>query len=401
MSALSLAGSTRVGDLALGVDLEVEPGETVAVLGPNGAGKTSLLRLFAGLLALDSGTLAIDGATVDDPGTGTFLPPHIRRVGWVPQDRLLFPHLTVAANVGFGPGTDSDRVTGLLDALDLTGIADRRPDECSGGQAQRVALARALASDPVVLLLDEPSTALDVESRHLINGVLAADNAPATLLVTHDPVEAATLADRLVILEAGAVTQAGSPAEVRSRPRTRYAASLVGLNLLEATASGAMAVTTLGTRVVLAEAADGPVHLVVPPTAVALHRSAPDGSPRNVWQAGVTDLQPAFERIRVVLDGPLPVVAEVTPAAVFRGRAQLNHRASSIFSNGSGRFDQVLTKLFTTKIRRHVHLLNNCVGAQRPDRWLIRECANPDQIIVVSGNDNCTSKIAIDERCDG
>jgi molybdate transport system ATP-binding protein len=127
MSALSLAGSTRVGDLALGVDLEVEPGETVAVLGPNGAGKTSLLRLFAGLLALDSGTLAIDGATVDDPGTGTFLPPHIRRVGWVPQDRLLFPHLTVAANVGFGPGTDSDRVTGLLDTLDLTGIADRRP----------------------------------------------------------------------------------------------------------------------------------------------------------------------------------------------------------------------------------------------------------------------------------
>ena len=234
----------------------------------------------------------------------------------MPQDRLLFPHLTVAANVGFGPGTDSDRVAGLLDALDLTGIADRRPDECSGGQAQRVALARALASDPVVLLLDEPSAALDVESRHLINGVLAADNAPATLLVTHDPVEAATLADRLVILEAGAVTQAGSPAEVRSRPRTRYAASLVGLNLLEATASGAMAVTTLGTRVVLAEAADGPVHLVVPPTAVALHRSAPDGSPRNVWQAGVTDLQPAFERIRVVLDGPLPVVAEVTPAAV-------------------------------------------------------------------------------------
>ena len=316
MSALALAGSTRVGDLALGVEFEVEPGETVSVLGPNGAGKTSLLRLFAGLLALDSGTLAIDGATVDDPGTGTFLPPHIRRVGWVPQDRLLFPHLTVAANVGFGPGTDSDRVAGLLDALDLTGIADRRPDECSGGQAQRVALARALASDPVVLLLDEPSAALDVESRHLINGVLAAHNAPATLLVTHDPVEAATLADRLVILEAGAVTQAGSPAEVRSRPRTRYAASLVGLNLLEATASGAMAVTTLGTRVVLAEAADGPVHLVVPPTAVALHRSAPDGSPRNVWQAGVTDLQPAFERIRVVLDGPLPVVAEVTPAAV-------------------------------------------------------------------------------------
>ncbi|MDP6492005.1 MAG: ABC transporter ATP-binding protein [Acidimicrobiales bacterium] len=316
MSALSLAGMTRMGDLRLDVDLVVEPDETVAVLGPNGAGKTSLLRLLAGLLSLDSGALAIGGATVDEPGTGAFLPPHLRRVGWVPQDRLLFPHLTVAGNVGFGPGVDADRVAGLLDALGLTGLAYRRPDECSGGQAQRVALARALATDPVVLLLDEPSAALDVESRHLINGVLTAAEAPATLLVTHDPVEAATLADRLIVLENGAVSQAGSPREVRSRPKTRYVASLAGLNLLEATASGTVAVTALGTRVVLAEPAEGPVHLVVPPTAVALHRSAPDGSPRNVWQAGVTDLQPAFERIRVVLDGPLPVVAEVTPAAV-------------------------------------------------------------------------------------
>jgi molybdate transport system ATP-binding protein len=313
---VSLAGSARIGELILDVDLVIEPGETVAVLGPNGAGKTSLLRLVVGLLTLEDGTLAIGGTMVDEPGAGTFLAPHLRRVGWVPQDRLLFPHLSVAANVGFGPGADADRVAGLLDALGLAGLADRRPDECSGGQAQRVAIARALATDPVVLLLDEPSAALDVESRHLINGVLAADTAPATLLVTHDPVEAATLADRLVILEGGAVTQAGSPAEVRSRPRTRYAASLAGLNLLEATASGTVAVTTLGTHVVLAEPADGPVHLVVPPTAVALHRSAPDGSPRNVWQATVADLQPAFERVRVVLDGPLPVVAEVTPAAV-------------------------------------------------------------------------------------
>ena len=314
MSALSLAGSAHIGELILDVDLAVEPGETLAVLGPNGAGKTSLLRLMAGLVSLDSGVLDIDGATVDDPDTGTFLPPHLRRVGWVPQDRLLFPHLTVVDNVGFGPG--ADRVVDHMDALGLTGLADRKTGECSGGQAQRVALARALATDPVVLLLDEPSAAVDVESRHLINGVLSADTARATLLVTHDPVEAATLADRLVILEGGIITQAGSPAEVRSRPGTLYAASLAGLNLLEATASGTVAVTAIGTRLTLAETADGPVHLVVPPTAVALHRSAPDGSPRNVWQATVADLQPAFERVRVVLDGSLPVVAEVTPGAV-------------------------------------------------------------------------------------
>lgn len=210
MSALALAGSTRVGDLALGVDFEVEPGETVAVLGPNGAGKTSLLRLFAGLLALDSGTLAIDGATVDDPGTGTFLPPHIRRVGWVPQDRLLFDHLTVAANVGFSPRSTPDRVDSLMTALHLQDLADRRPSECSGGQAQRVAVARALAADPDLLLLDEPSTALDAGSRSRIHALLGdRDRRPATLLVTHDPAEAADLADRVLELTAGRIV--GTP----------------------------------------------------------------------------------------------------------------------------------------------------------------------------------------------
>ncbi|MBC8365008.1 MAG: ABC transporter ATP-binding protein [Actinobacteria bacterium] len=318
MSTLSLAGATHIGDLPLNIDLNIETGETVAVLGPNGAGKTSLLRLIAGLLPLDTGTLTIDGTTVDDPANGACLPPHLRRLGWVPQDRLLFPHLTVAANVGFGPRADTGRVDYLLDALDLTALANRRPDECSGGQAQRVALARALATDPVVLLLDEPSAALDVDSRHLINGVLATADAPATLLVTHDPVEAATLADRLIILEDGTITQAGSPAGVRSRPRTRYAASLAGLNLLDAEADGTEAVTGTGARVVLAEPANGPVHLVVPPASVALHATRPEGSPRNVWQATVADLQPAFERVRVVLDGPLPVVAEVTPSSVER-----------------------------------------------------------------------------------
>lgn len=321
MTALALTGAVRLGDLHLQVDLRAEAGERVAVLGPNGAGKSTLLRLLAGLVGLDEGRLELAGVVVDEPATGTRSAPHERRVGWVPQERLLFPHLTVAANVGFGPGATPDRVAGLLDALDLTDLAARRPHECSGGQAQRVALARALATDPALLLLDEPSATLDVESRHLINGVLAGggsgdDGAPTTLLVTHDPVEAATLADRLVVLEDGVVTQSGSPAEVRSRPRTRYAASLAGLNLLDAEATGTEAVTDDGTRMVLAEPAHGRVHLVVPPAAVALHATRPEGSPRNVWQATVADLQPAFERVRVVLDGPLPVVAEVTPAAV-------------------------------------------------------------------------------------
>jgi|TARA_B100000959_G_scaffold224718_1_gene238577 molybdate transport system ATP-binding protein len=316
VSAVHLAGTTRAGDLMLDVELNIEPGETVALLGPNGAGKTSLLRALTGLLPLTGGRLDLSGSTTDVPGEGVFIESHRRSIGWVPQDCLLFPHLTVKQNVGFSPRATPERVEQLLEVLGITELADRKPDACSGGQAQRVALARAVAADPKVLLLDEPTAALDIDSRHLIDSLIEDRGDRATLLVTHDPVEAATTADRIVILENGHVTHAGSPVEVRTRPRTRYAASLAGLNTIAAAANGRTATTTDGTIVVLGEPATGPVHLVVPPVAVALHRTAPDGSPRNVWEATVTELQPAFDRVRVVLDGPLPIVAEVTPAAV-------------------------------------------------------------------------------------
>ena len=314
--ALVLAGATRRNSFILEVDLTMAVGETIAILGPNGAGKTTLLRLVAGLERLESGSLRLAGCTVDD-GTSAAA-PHRRSIGWVPQERLVFDHLTVAANVGFSPRATSDRTAALTNALDLTSLVDRPVGECSGGQAQRVAVARALAANPAVLLLDEPSAALDVESRHLIHRALVADGKPATLLVTHDPVEAATLADRIVILEDGRVTQEGTPAEIRVRPDTLYAASLAGLNFVDAHARGTMATTDAGTGVVLAEPAAGPVHVVIPPSAVALHTTRPEGSPRNVWQATVTELRPAFDRVRVALDGPLPLVAEVTPDAVDR-----------------------------------------------------------------------------------
>jgi molybdate transport system ATP-binding protein len=227
----------------------------------------------------------------------------------------LFPHLTVRQNVGFSPRTTRKHVDQLLEALGIGDLADKKPDVCSGGQAQRVALARAVAANPDVLLLDEPSAALDIDSRHLIGQLLEDRGDRATLLVTHDPVEAATTADRIIVLESGHVTHSGSPVDVRTRPRTRYAASLAGLNTIAAVADNATATTSDGALVVLGEPATGPVHLVVPPVAIALHRTVPDGSPRNVWEATVAELQPAFGRVRVVLDGPLPIVAEVTPAA--------------------------------------------------------------------------------------
>ena len=223
--ALHLHGRLDLGDLRLevpeDVPLEVAPGELVAVVGPNGAGKSTLLRLVAGLVGLGSGRLTLTGRTVDDGTERGFVPPEARRVGWVPQDRLLFDHLTVAANVGFSPRATPDVVDDLLERLDLTGLSGRRPSECSGGQAQRVAVARALAADPAVLLLDEPSTALDAGSRRRIHGLLGDRNGstevgpstgtgrPATLLVTHDPAEVADLADRVVEVASGRIVPAG------------------------------------------------------------------------------------------------------------------------------------------------------------------------------------------------
>ncbi len=203
--AVDLAGHTSVGDLTLDVRLKVRPGELVAVVGPNGAGKTTLLRLVAGLVALDAGSLSLGGRVVDDATSSGFVASHRRRVGWVPQDRLLFDHLPVAANVGFSPRATPERVTHLLAELDLVDLADRRPTDCSGGQAQRVAVARALAGAPDVLLLDEPSTALDAESRRRIYHLLEDGERPATLLVTHDPSEAAGLANRVIELATGQV----------------------------------------------------------------------------------------------------------------------------------------------------------------------------------------------------
>jgi molybdate transport system ATP-binding protein len=218
-TALHLHGRTTVGDLCLEFPedepLVVAPGELVALVGPNGAGKSTLLRLVAGLVGLDAGSLTLGGRVADDGTVRGFVPPSARRVGWVPQNRLLFDHLTVAANVGFSPRATPDRVELLLNALDLAHLADRRPGECSGGQAQRVAVARALAAEPDVLLLDEPSTALDAGSRQRIHALLAdrdgarqATRRPAILLVTHDPAEAAGLADRVVELASGRTVHA-------------------------------------------------------------------------------------------------------------------------------------------------------------------------------------------------
>jgi len=201
----------RVGGLDVDLDLQVGDGEVVALLGPNGAGKTTVVRTLAGLLALDAGHVRVDDRTLDEPATGTFVPPADRGVAVVFQDHLLFPRLSVLENVAFGPRSRGvHRTAARAEArawLARVGLADRagdRPGALSGGEAQRVALARALVTAPRLLLLDEPLAALDATTRHQVRSDLRrhlAGVSGARLLVTHDPVDALVLADRLVVLE--------------------------------------------------------------------------------------------------------------------------------------------------------------------------------------------------------
>ncbi|MDQ1449337.1 MAG: molybdate transport system ATP-binding protein [Actinomycetota bacterium] len=324
---MSLDASVRVSldDFSLEVELQVDDGEMLAVLGPNGSGKTTLLRTLSGLLPIDDGRISIDGRVVDDPAADTFIPAEERPVGFVFQDYLLFGHLGALDNVAFGLRERGSRRSAararartLLREVGVDVNPAARPGELSGGQAQRVALARALATEPTLLLLDEPLAALDVqtrvETRQLLRDVLARF-AGARVLVTHDPIDAFTLADRLLIVENGRPVQQGRPDEVLNNPRSAYVAELAGVNLYRGRAAGDQ-IRVGGEVVVAADAHDGDVLAIIPPHAVVLHRARPEGSARNVWPGTIIGIERTGGRVRVRVAGPMPIIAEVTAAAI-------------------------------------------------------------------------------------
>jgi molybdate transport system ATP-binding protein len=318
----------------LDVAFQAAPGSTTVLVGESGAGKTSVLRLLAGLDRLDEGRVALGARCLADAAGGVHLPPWRRDLGYVPQDYALFPHLSVFDNVAFGPraaGTPSRRLAAVVgEALDLVGVGElarRRPHELSGGQQQRVALARALALRPALLLLDEPLSSLDLQTRRALRvelrGLLT--RLPCiTVYVTHSPVEALVLSDQIVVLDGGRVAQAGSREALLRYPRTPFVAELVGTNLFvghpAGTAGGGAVIRTPEGLVGVTEAGgSGSVYLTVSPREITLSLRPPDGSAQNVFAGTVVELvpePPSGERIRVVLNSRPALVAEVTREAV-------------------------------------------------------------------------------------
>ncbi|HEY4609135.1 MAG TPA: ABC transporter ATP-binding protein [Ilumatobacteraceae bacterium] len=326
---MSLAAdiAIRLGALDLEVELSVEPGEVLAILGPNGSGKTTLLRALAGLIAIDRGRITIDDRVLDDPDANVFVPAEDRPVGVVFQDYLLFAHLSVLDNVGFGlrargtPKAEAhDRAGRWLERVGLKDVATRRPRTLSGGQAQRVALARALATDPRLLLLDEPLSALDAGTRGGVRRDLRRylDSFDGMrVLVTHDPVDAYALADRVAILDAGKVVQVGSFGDVAANPRSRYVADLVGTNLVTGDVHAGVLLTDDGVPIVVADAQAGRSFAVIRPQTITLSREKPRAtSARNIWPGTLGDVEQLGERVRVRIDGPLGLIAEITKAAL-------------------------------------------------------------------------------------
>lgn len=343
MNGLDAEVKASVGSLQLDASLQADPGRTLAVLGPNGSGKSTLLRVLAGLHPLDEGRIAVGPRLWADSRSAISIEPARRSVGMVFQNLALFPSMSVLANIIYGARGRMRRAEaerdayGFLDVFDIGHLAARRPRDLSGGEAQMVAVARALLPRPDVLLLDEPLAALDSRNRATARRMLRralSDFSGVRVLVTHDPLEAGALADTVVILDEGRVAQKGTMASIAARPRSGFAASLAGVNMLTGVIArderGMLLVTDHGSLVVTGDLDPGSEAIAtIHPHAISLSLESPHSSARNVIPARVEELDEWGTNVRVRLSGAPPLTAEVTPSAV----AELGlGRGSAVFA---------------------------------------------------------------------
>ncbi len=309
---MNLSFAATLASRDFDVEFDLAAGATLAVVGPNGAGKSTLLAMLAGLLRPDTGRITLGDRTLTACGSpAVTVPPHARGVGLLAQEPLLFPHLSALDNVAFAPRSagagrrESRELAQVwLEELGVADLAGRRPLQLSGGQAQRVAIARALASDPALLLLDEPLAALDVDVtpaiRHALRRLLATRT---TVVVTHSVLDAVLLADRVLVLEQGRVTEHDTATEVLSRPRSAFAARFAGLNLVHGrwrdgalhSPDGSVVHVQPGTTM----ADDVDAVAVFRPGAVAVHEHLVGGSPRNALPVVLTSVEPYGDLVRV------------------------------------------------------------------------------------------------------
>ncbi|RFA08562.1 molybdenum ABC transporter ATP-binding protein [Subtercola boreus] len=322
---MSLAFRATVAARGFDVSFSLAEGETLAILGPNGAGKSTLLNLIAGLLTPDSGEAVLGGEVLfrvpggagapdrapdDRPARRVLTPPHARSVALLAQEALLFPHLSVLNNVAFGPTSAGvKRSESLRTArrwlaeVDAAEFESRKPAQLSGGQAQRIAVARALAADPKLLLLDEPLAALDVAVapaiRRMLRRVLEGRTA---IIVTHDVLDAFTLADHVIVLDRGHVVESGPTRRVLQQPLDPFTADIAGLNVLSGIRTAHGMRTAAGDDLVLAEADDLPpgsaCTVAIRPSSIRVTAEHPAGVP-NTLALTLQDLEPRGDLVRV------------------------------------------------------------------------------------------------------
>jgi len=344
----------RVAQRGLDVEFSVAAGEVLAVLGPNGAGKSTTVAVIAGLLRADDAVVRVGNRILTDTDRGVCVPVHDRRIGVLMQDPLLFPHLTAIGNVTFAARRHADRSEARprarrwLAEVGADDLADRAPDELSGGQAQLVALARALAAEPEVLLLDEPLAGLDVvgaaTARSVLRRVLTAESRTA-LLITHDLIDVLTLADRVLVLEAGRVVESGRVADVLAAPRSDFGARIAGVNLVRGRMVGpgtlcdaaGMNWHGVNWHGIPAEYSGSPAGepltmrqecvAVFAPAGVAVYREQPHGSPRNSVRVRIAALETTGGVVRVRAAAQAAgLSADVTPESVAEMRLQVGEQ---------------------------------------------------------------------------